>query len=89
MKQIEQTKLNVEKKQAMNYATLEAERGEEIRQFDGENFIDAEEGQKKIFNPPKSPMRMAYWLYKLQGVGQEFKCEIYMWELQLQGAESF
>ncbi|XP_008791422.1 splicing factor SF3a60 homolog [Phoenix dactylifera] len=72
-----QTKENVIKKQALTYEEMEAERGEEEIQADTES--DDEEQQ--IYNPLKLPMGwdgkpIPYWLYKLHGLGQEFKCEI-------------
>ncbi|XP_010924860.1 splicing factor SF3a60 homolog [Elaeis guineensis] len=72
-----QTKENVIKKQALTYEEMEAEREEEEIQADTES--DDEEQQ--IYNPLKLPMGwdgkpIPYWLYKLHGLGQEFKCEI-------------
>ncbi|VFQ97190.1 unnamed protein product [Cuscuta campestris] len=63
------TKENVEKKQAQTYGEREAEREEE-------------EEDQQIYNPLKLPMGwdgkpIPYWLYKLHGLGQEFKCEIW------------
>ncbi|WOL20473.1 splicing factor [Canna indica] len=74
---IDQTKENIEKKQALTYEEMEAEREEEVIQADSES--DDEEQQ--IYNPLKLPMGwdgkpIPYWLYKLHGLGQEFKCEI-------------
>ncbi|XAR71638.1 hypothetical protein NMG60_11018010 [Bertholletia excelsa] len=74
---IVRTKENVEKKQALTYEEMEAEREEEEVQADTES--DDEEQQ--IYNPLKLPMGwdgkpIPYWLYKLHGLGQEFKCEI-------------
>lgn len=74
---IMQTRENVEKKQALTYEEMEAEREEEEIQADTES--DDEEQQ--IYNPLKLPMGwdgkpIPYWLYKLHGLGQEFKCEI-------------
>ncbi|XP_074570094.1 splicing factor SF3a60 homolog [Curcuma longa] len=74
---IDQTKENIEKKQALTYEEMEAEREEEVIQADTES--DDEEQQ--IYNPLKLPMGwdgkpIPYWLYKLHGLGQEFKCEI-------------
>ncbi|KAF2315487.1 hypothetical protein GH714_039925 [Hevea brasiliensis] len=74
---IVQTKENVVKKQALTYDEMEAEREEEEMQADTES--DDEEQQ--IYNPLKLPMGwdgkpIPYWLYKLHGLGQEFKCEI-------------
>ncbi|GLU18350.1 hypothetical protein SLE2022_346560 [Rubroshorea leprosula] len=74
---IEQTKENIVKKQALTYEEMEQEREEEETQVDTES--DDEEQQ--IYNPLKLPMGwdgkpIPYWLYKLHGLGQEFKCEI-------------
>ncbi|KAG9142358.1 hypothetical protein Leryth_016850 [Lithospermum erythrorhizon] len=74
---IERTKENVEKKQALTFEEMEAEREEDEVQAESES--DDEEGQ--IYNPLKLPMGfdgkpIPYWLYKLHGLGQEFKCEI-------------
>ncbi|KDP22149.1 hypothetical protein JCGZ_25980 [Jatropha curcas] len=71
------TKENIVKKQALTYDEMEAEREEEETQADTES--DDEEQQ--IYNPLKLPMGwdgkpIPYWLYKLHGLGQEFKCEI-------------
>ncbi|KAK2973584.1 hypothetical protein RJ640_023234 [Escallonia rubra] len=71
------TKENIEKKQALTFEEMEAEREEEEVQADTES--DDEEQQ--IYNPLKLPMGwdgkpIPYWLYKLHGLGQEFKCEI-------------
>ncbi|KAI4317194.1 hypothetical protein L6164_025085 [Bauhinia variegata] len=74
---IAKTKDNVVKKQALTYEELEAERGEEEIQEDTES----EDEEQQIYNPLKLPMGwdgkpIPYWLYKLHGLGQEFKCEI-------------
>ncbi|KAG9456991.1 hypothetical protein H6P81_001499 [Aristolochia fimbriata] len=74
---IEQTKENIEKKQALTYEEMEAEREEEEVQADSES----DEEEQQIYNPLKLPMGwdgkpIPYWLYKLHGLGQEFKCEI-------------
>ncbi|XP_027103575.1 splicing factor SF3a60 homolog [Coffea arabica] len=74
---IVRTKENVVKKQALTYEEMEAEREEEEVQAESES--DDEEQQ--IYNPLKLPMGwdgkpIPYWLYKLHGLGQEFKCEI-------------
>ncbi|KAE8717474.1 OBP3-responsive protein 1 isoform 1 [Hibiscus syriacus] len=76
-KTIEQTKENVVKKQALTYEEMEQEREEEETQVDTESDDD----DQQIYNPLKLPMGwdgkpIPYWLYKLHGLGQEFKCEI-------------
>ncbi|KAF3432834.1 hypothetical protein FNV43_RR23936 [Rhamnella rubrinervis] len=74
---IARTKDNVVKKQALTYEEIEAEREEEETQADSESDDD----EQQIYNPLKLPMGwdgkpIPYWLYKLHGLGQEFKCEI-------------
>ncbi|CAE6087858.1 unnamed protein product [Arabidopsis arenosa] len=74
---IERTKQNVVKKQSLTYEEMEGEReGEEAN---AESESDDEDGE--IYNPLKLPIGwdgkpIPYWLYKLHGLGQEFKCEI-------------
>ncbi|KAI3990590.1 hypothetical protein MKX01_022890 [Papaver californicum] len=74
---IEQTKENVQKKQALTVDEREKELEEEEEQVDSESDDD----EQQIYNPLKLPMGwdgkpIPYWLYKLHGLGQEFKCEI-------------
>lgn len=74
---IVRTKENIEKKQALTYEEMEAEREEEEVQAD----IESDDEEQQIYNPLKLPMGwdgkpIPYWLYKLHGLGQEFKCEI-------------
>jgi len=74
---LEETKANVEKKQALTYEEMEAEREEDEIQAESES----DEEDQQIYNPLKLPMGwdgkpIPYWLYKLHGLGQEFKCEI-------------
>ncbi|KAL1822366.1 hypothetical protein ACET3Z_009144 [Daucus carota] len=77
-KTIVRTKENVEKKQAMTYREMEVEREED----DEVQADDDDDDEQQIFNNPlKLPMGwdgkpIPYWLYKLHGLGQEFKCEI-------------
>lgn len=76
-KTIEQTKENIVKKQALTYEEMAQEREEEETQVDAESDDD----DQQIYNPLKLPMGadgkpIPYWLYKLHGLGQEFKCEI-------------
>ena len=76
--QLQATRGNVEKKSTLSYAELEAERMEEEEDWPEE----AEEGDAAtIYNPLKLPMGwdgkpIPYWLFKLHGLNQEFKCEI-------------
>ncbi|KAG0577495.1 hypothetical protein M758_5G153600 [Ceratodon purpureus] len=74
---VEETKSHVEKKQALTYEEMEAEREEEEVAQESES----EDDEQAIYNPLKLPMGwdgkpIPYWLYKLHGLGQEFKCEI-------------
>ncbi|CAM6127542.1 unnamed protein product [Calypogeia fissa] len=74
---IEETKAHVGRRQALTYEEMEAEREEEEVQAESES----DEEDQAIYNPLKLPMGwdgkpIPYWLYKLHGLGQEFKCEI-------------
>ncbi|KAJ9545687.1 hypothetical protein OSB04_025394 [Centaurea solstitialis] len=67
---IMRTKENVEKKQALTYEEMEAEReDEEVPD------IESDDEDQQIYNPLKLPMGwdgkpIPYWLYKLHGLGQ-------------------
>lgn len=74
---IVRTKENAEKKQGMTYEELVQEHEEEDIQADSES----DDEDQPIYNPLKLPLGwdgkpIPYWLYKLHGLGQEFKCEI-------------
>ncbi|MCL7022713.1 hypothetical protein MKW94_020268 [Papaver nudicaule] len=75
---IQQTKENVQRKQALTVDEREKEAEEE----EGEQVdTDSDDEEKQIHNPLKLPTGwdnkpIPYWLYKLHGLGQEFKCEI-------------
>lgn len=74
---IVRTKENTVKKQGMTQEELVDEREEENEQADTES----DEEDQPIYNPLKLPLGwdgkpIPYWLYKLHGLGQEFKCEI-------------
>ncbi|XP_048624567.1 splicing factor SF3a60 homolog [Brassica napus] len=76
---IERTKQNVVKKQAMTYEEMEEERKGEEERAEIESDEEMEEGA--FHNPLNLPMGVdgkpiPYWLYKLHGLGQKFKCEI-------------
>ncbi|XP_075493797.1 splicing factor SF3a60 homolog [Primulina tabacum] len=74
---IERTKENIEKKHALTYDEIVQEREEDEVQPESES----DDEDQQIYNPLKLPMGwdgkpIPYWLYKLHGLGQEFKCEI-------------
>ncbi|KAL3630687.1 hypothetical protein CASFOL_023671 [Castilleja foliolosa] len=74
---IERTKENIVKKHALTYDEIVQEREEDDVQAESESDDD----DQQIYNPLKLPMGfdgkpIPYWLYKLHGLGQEFKCEI-------------
>lgn len=74
---IVRTQENAVKKQGMTWEELEKEHEEEDVQADSES----DEEDQPIYNPLKLPLGwdgkpIPYWLYKLHGLGQEFKCEI-------------
>ena len=80
------TRVNVERKQGMT----ERERQMELDALFAESSAAApqagdsdsdSEGDEKIYNPLKLPLAwdgkpIPFWLYKLHGLGVEFKCEI-------------
>lgn len=75
----EETKANVERKQALTdkERTLEQEQ-EEVDLGEQESDEDDED---RIYNPLKLPLGwdgkpIPYWLYKLHGLGVEYPCEI-------------
>lgn len=68
----------VEKKQAQTYEELQAEMEEAEAEVVDE---PSDEEDEFIYNPLKLPLGwdgkpIPYWLYKLHGLNQEFKCEI-------------
>ncbi|XP_021764140.1 splicing factor SF3a60 homolog [Chenopodium quinoa] len=74
---IVRTKENSVKKQGMTYEELALEHEEEDVHAESES----DEEDQPIYNPLKLPLGwdgkpIPYWLYKLHGLGQEFKCEI-------------
>jgi splicing factor 3A subunit 3 len=55
----------------------------ELEEAEGDAALDAddEEEEEYVYNPLKLPLGwdgkpIPYWLYKLHGLNQEFKCEI-------------
>lgn len=76
---LENTKNTIRKKQSRNYDEIEAE-------FDDSDDLDLKqdeesEEEKPIYNPKNVPLGwdgkpIPYWLYKLHGLGIEYKCEI-------------
>ena len=84
---LEQTKNQVRRKQSSSYAEIEAERRQtaiEILQR-AATSLDTSAGEddedRAQYNPKSLPMGwdgkpIPYWLYKLHGLGQEYKCEI-------------
>mmetsp|Transcript_40482 Transcript_40482/g.89949 ORF Transcript_40482/g.89949 Transcript_40482/m.89949 type:complete len:508 (-) Transcript_40482:699-2222(-) len=72
------TKGRVEKKQAQTYEEMQAEQEEAEAELAPE---DEDEEDAYVYNPLKLPLGwdgkpIPYWLYKLHGLNQEFKCEI-------------
>jgi len=75
------TQGRIEKRQAQTYEELMAEQEEAVDEAGaaGEEASDNEDDF--IYNPLKLPLGwdgkpIPYWLYKLHGLNQEFKCEI-------------
>lgn len=76
---LEDTKGKVERKQAQTLEELQEELLEQEREIVEGN--ESDEDDEYIYNPLKLPLGwdgkpIPYWLYKLHGLNQEFKCEI-------------
>lgn len=76
---IENTQNTIRKKQSRNYDEIEAEL--ESSEDEKENKDEESEDEKPIYNPKNVPLGwdgkpIPYWLYKLHGLGIEYKCEI-------------
>lgn len=76
---IENTQNTIRKKQSRNYDEIEAEF--ENSADEAEKDEDSEENEKPIYNPKNVPLGwdgkpIPYWLYKLHGLGIEYKCEV-------------
>ncbi|TYJ51396.1 hypothetical protein B9479_008037 [Cryptococcus floricola] len=59
----------------------EQEEGQQVEEVELGNDSDEEDDDGKVYNPLKLPLGwdgkpIPYWLYKLHGLGVEFKCEI-------------
>ncbi|KIY97134.1 Splicing factor 3A subunit 3 [Monoraphidium neglectum] len=77
---VSDTKGRVEKKQAQTYEEMLAEL-EEAEAEAGAAPDDEDDEDEYVYNPLKLPLGwdgkpIPYWLYKLHGLNQEFKCEI-------------
>ena len=75
---VEQTKIQIEKKQTRTQEELEAE-----LELDGpqDDDSDSDDEEKAIYNPKNLPLGwdgkpIPYWLYKLHGLNIEYNCEI-------------
>ncbi|TRM68164.1 hypothetical protein BD626DRAFT_545360 [Schizophyllum amplum] len=89
---LEDTKSNVERRFSLTANEREQELLEQQTrkpppapakdsQGDGEEGGDGEEEEERIYNPLKLPLGwdgkpIPYWLYKLHGLGVEYRCEI-------------
>lgn len=81
-----ETKSNVERKQALTDKERQAEAEAEEQQpgqngAQGPGGDEDEDDDDKIYNPLRLPLGwdgkpIPYWLYKLHGLGVEYKCEI-------------
>lgn len=84
---ITETKSNVERRFSLTAKEREAELTEKpasapvIAATTDENGNEEEEEEERIYNPLKLPLGwdgkpIPYWLYKLHGLGVEYRCEI-------------
>jgi splicing factor 3A subunit 3 len=75
---VRDTRGKVEKKQSQTYEEMLAE----MEEAEAEAAVEEDEEEEEyIYNPLKLPLGwdgkpIPYWLYKLHGLNQEFKCEI-------------
>merc|ERR1711918_224379 len=76
---IEGTRLNIQKKQSRSQVENEQEAEDGM---DGEEEVeDSDDEEKPFYNPLNLPLGwdgkpIPFWLYKLHGLGIEYKCEI-------------
>jgi len=75
------TKGRIEKRQAQTYEEMMAEQEEAVEEAAAGAEGDSEGEEEAVYNPLKLPLGwdgkpIPYWLYKLHGLNQEFKCEI-------------
>ncbi|KAI5073019.1 hypothetical protein GOP47_0013125 [Adiantum capillus-veneris] len=80
---IEDTKAHVERMEhILSNRDYEYEKGELMdHALFSEDEDEASDGEKRVYNPLGIPIGVdgnpiPYWLFKLHGLGQEFKCEI-------------
>lgn len=80
---INDTKQNIERKSALTAREREQEVEEAMEETNvvQEEKAEEEEDDGRIYNPLKLPLGwdgkpIPYWLYKLHGLGVEYKCEI-------------
>eukprot|EP00735_Rhodelphis_limneticus_P000601 TRINITY_DN1109_c0_g1::TRINITY_DN1109_c0_g1_i1::g.17293::m.17293 TRINITY_DN1109_c0_g1::TRINITY_DN1109_c0_g1_i1::g.17293 ORF type:complete len:509 (+),score=116.49,sp/Q9FG01/ATO_ARATH/37.29/6e-98,DUF3449/PF11931.3/2.3e+03,DUF3449/PF11931.3/1.2e+03,DUF3449/PF11931.3/70,DUF3449/PF11931.3/1.4e-65,zf-C2H2_jaz/PF12171.3/3.3e+03,zf-C2H2_jaz/PF12171.3/2.5e-07,zf-C2H2_jaz/PF12171.3/1.6e+03,zf-C2H2_jaz/PF12171.3/2.2e+02,zf-met/PF12874.2/1.3e+04,zf-met/PF12874.2/8.3e+03,zf-met/PF12874.2/1.4e-06,zf-met/PF12 len=85
--QVENTRINLEKKLTKTWEEIEMELDAQEREARGEVTNDTveddgvDEDEEVIYNPLKLPLGwdgkpIPYWLYKLHGLNIEYKCEI-------------
>ena len=75
---VNNTLVQIRKKQTMNLEELESDR---LNSKNNKKVDPFAEDNKKVFNPKNIPIGwdgkpIPYWLYKIHGLGIEFKCEI-------------
>lgn len=86
---LNETKSNVERRFSLTAREREQELLEQSKpkappptaNATGENGAEEEEEEERIYNPLKLPLGwdgkpIPYWLYKLHGLGVEYRCEI-------------
>jgi splicing factor 3A subunit 3 len=72
----------IRKKQSKHYTELEADyEMRDVKKVGGDGVASDDEDERPKYNPKNLPMGwdgkpIPYWLYKLHGLGVEFKCEI-------------
>jgi hypothetical protein len=81
---LDATTANLQKKQSRTVEEMEAAL-EEMEDLEDDEEVEPEEDDKEIDKPIYNPLNLPlgfdgkpipFWLYKLHGLGQEYKCEI-------------
>ncbi|KAI0567452.1 Pre-mRNA-splicing factor SF3A3 of SF3a complex Prp9 [Gracilaria domingensis] len=75
------TVANIQKRLALSYPEIEAERRAMEALADGVEVEQVEQMETTVYNPKDLPLGwdgkpIPYWMYKLHGLNHEFRCEI-------------
>ncbi|CAN8068638.1 unnamed protein product, partial [Agarophyton chilense] len=75
------TVANIQKRLALSYPEIEAERRAMDALADAVELHDVDQAETTVYNPKDLPLGwdgkpIPYWMYKLHGLNHEFRCEI-------------